>query len=342
MSQIVWASLDPVRRKIDIYPLAIANRIEKSYTERNPYNTSSCVLGADFFNATVHFHPSGIQYQTTPGVYIGRAGFKQSGYRSVKRCNVVDGSITIYSKQDRGQWRITHNEPDSETLYNMIPSPNDIINTDNLGENVNIGAWTLEDLASESLDTLVVVWQWCQQTDRDVSKYLDTNWRPYNADVNTLIEQAFSSNLMRIKIDLPVIGERNIRFYSRECYASQVSLDNTKVRSVRRVVKTIQELKEMFSYISTLPEDYSEIVKNLPDGEVPHHYCCPILQEIMTDPVKTVDGFTYERYAIETWFQHKLSSPLTGLPLLSDTLISNDELAKNIKEFIKQVKETES
>ena len=88
-----------------------------------------------------------------------------------------------------------------------------------------------------------------------------------------------------------------------------------------------------------VPENYSEIVSHLPDGEVPHHYCCPILQDIMTDPVKTIDGFTYERSAIERWFQQRVSSPLTGLPLANNTLVSNTELATQIREFIRRVRE---
>ena len=76
---------------------------------------------------------------------------------------------------------------------------------------------------------------------------------------------------MSIKINLPIIGERNIRFNPGACYASQVSLDNRRNRSVRRVVKTIQELKEMFANIATAPENYSNIVSHLSDGEVPHH-----------------------------------------------------------------------
>lgn len=339
MSQIVWASVDPVRRKVDIYPKAIATRIEKSYTERDPWMPSTCVLGSDFFNATIHFHPSGSKYQTTPGMSMGRAGFKQPGYRSVKRCEVYNGNIIIYAKQVHGEWRIT-NEIDSELRFEESPLTENIITTDYLDENTTIKPWCKEDLESQSLDSLVVVWQWCQLTCVSVSLCSDNNWIPYNNDNNISIEHAFQSNYTSVRIDLPIIGQRDIRFNPGACYASQVSLDHSRNRSVRRVVKTIQELREMFSRIAKPPENYSEIVNDLPDGEVPHHYCCPILQEIMTDPVKTIDGFTYERSAIERWFEHRVSSPLTGLSLASDTLVSNTELANAIAEFIKRVKES--
>ena len=79
-ARICWLSVDPVRRKLDFYPRAIAARVEKAFRERgawsegtlnssitlstehpssDPGGVAACVLGSDFFNATVHFHPSG-------------------------------------------------------------------------------------------------------------------------------------------------------------------------------------------------------------------------------------------------------------------------------------------
>ena len=57
--------------------------------------------------------------------------------------------------------------------------------------------------------------------------------------------------------------------------------------------------------------------------EVPDDYVCPITAEIMTDPVCTVDGFTYEHKAISDWLQTKDTSPITGIKLESKMLIPN-------------------
>ena len=57
MTEFVWVSVDPVRRRVDVYPKTITI-IEKSYNERDRYAATACVLGSDFFNATVHFTPS--------------------------------------------------------------------------------------------------------------------------------------------------------------------------------------------------------------------------------------------------------------------------------------------
>lgn len=56
---------------------------------------------------------------------------------------------------------------------------------------------------------------------------------------------------------------------------------------------------------------------------VPAEFVCPITQEMMQDPVSTVDGHTYERAAIERWLTRKRTSPLTGSVLPSTTVIPN-------------------
>ena len=64
---------------------------------------------------------------------------------------------------------------------------------------------------------------------------------------------------------------------------------------------------------------------------------CSIGQDIMIDPVKTVDGHTYDRVNIEKWLLTSLKSPLTGLDLSSKELIPNNELKLQIFEFTKKI-----
>jgi hypothetical protein len=62
--------------------------------------------------------------------------------------------------------------------------------------------------------------------------------------------------------------------------------------------------------------------------------CCPITVELMADPVVTCDGHTYERQAIERWFQRgNQTSPLTGLALSSTLLYPNYALKQLIDEM---------
>ena len=66
---------------------------------------------------------------------------------------------------------------------------------------------------------------------------------------------------------------------------------------------------------------------------MPYDFICPITAEIMTDPVSTLDGFTYERTAITEWLLTKDTSPLTGATLESKTLVPNLSLRNMIRGF---------
>ena len=58
-------------------------------------------------------------------------------------------------------------------------------------------------------------------------------------------------------------------------------------------------------------------------AELLNEYVCPITAEIMTDPVCTLDGFTYERTAITEWLRTNDTSPATGAKLESKKVIPN-------------------
>ena len=68
-------------------------------------------------------------------------------------------------------------------------------------------------------------------------------------------------------------------------------------------------------------------------AEVPDDFICSITTEIMTDPVSTSDGFTYERAAITEWLRTKDTSPKTGAKLESKALIPNHSLRSMIRAF---------
>eukprot|EP00964_Phaeocystis_antarctica_P109730 scaffold74165_cov64-Phaeocystis_antarctica.AAC.4 len=68
-------------------------------------------------------------------------------------------------------------------------------------------------------------------------------------------------------------------------------------------------------------------------AEVPDDYICPITAEIMTDPVSTADGFTYEREAITEWLRTKDTSPSTGAKLESKALIPNHLVRSLLRAF---------
>eukprot|EP00607_Mallomonas_marina_P006469 CAMPEP_0182430482 /NCGR_PEP_ID=MMETSP1167-20130531/41019_1 /TAXON_ID=2988 /ORGANISM="Mallomonas Sp, Strain CCMP3275" /LENGTH=184 /DNA_ID=CAMNT_0024615643 /DNA_START=711 /DNA_END=1265 /DNA_ORIENTATION=- len=67
---------------------------------------------------------------------------------------------------------------------------------------------------------------------------------------------------------------------------------------------------------------------------VPADYECPILCEIMRDPVICSDGFSYERSAISDWLKIRNTSPKTNEILPNTTLIPNKILKNMITEWI--------
>jgi len=351
---VAWVSVDPVRRKLDFYPKAISAKVEKSYNERDPWSPSACVLGSDFFNATVHFHPSGSCYQTTPGMSMGRAGFKQPGYRSVKRIvKPEDGSsIVIFGKQVHGEWRIAANEVESEVKFEAS-MPTDCLVEGTADTNADTSpagfrAWRGEDLVAGAWDVSIVVWQWCRgvpERQGNLMALSDEWWCPYLINENTAIEAAFASGEAQMEIgglrDREGTLRRKlvIRFTRGQSFALQRDESNerrVKERAVRRVVKTVQELKVMLDRMAGPPPiEPTELTEHMPAAAIPHHFFCPITQDVMNDPVKTADNMCYDRPAIETWFMQNGTSPLTGLTLSSKALTPNAELREQIASFVK-------
>jgi len=68
--------------------------------------------------------------------------------------------------------------------------------------------------------------------------------------------------------------------------------------------------------------------------EINPDFCCFITQVLFREPVVTVDGHTYEREAIEKWFETKNTAPATQLPLPSKQLAPNILIQKVIQDLI--------
>mmetsp|Transcript_66893 Transcript_66893/g.160162 ORF Transcript_66893/g.160162 Transcript_66893/m.160162 type:complete len:659 (+) Transcript_66893:143-2119(+) len=73
---------------------------------------------------------------------------------------------------------------------------------------------------------------------------------------------------------------------------------------------------------------------------IPESFICPMTQNVMEDPVMTVDGCTYERSYIEQWIRHRqqqrlrVTSPLTNQELPSHRLLSLTALRKAIEAYL--------
>ena len=339
MVQVCWLSVNPCSNKIVFYPKEIAIRIEQAYINHNPDVICTCILGADFFNTTVHFHPNGSCYQTTLGFSMGGGRFKQSGYRSVKRViiNPNNDYVTVCTKEIYGDWRITRNEDVLSAVRFDVTIPSEYIIEDITTVVDKFNAWTASDLISDT-DTgdRFVVWEWCRgvpERQGNLMLLSDDWWVPYLCNENTIIEEAFLLNMNSIDIEIPNNGSRTIVF-KQGSFALQKDIINRKQRTVRRVTKTIQELKKHFNDIMLPPLDIFNLIDKLPPEIIPQGFYCCITQDIMKEPVQTVDGHIYEKTAIQRWFQHNTTSPLTGLILSSTSIRPQVQLQKRIEKFV--------
>eukprot|EP00300_Choanocystis_sp_HF-7_P036634 c5249_g1_i1.p1 GENE.c5249_g1_i1~~c5249_g1_i1.p1 ORF type:complete len:269 (+),score=40.67 c5249_g1_i1:42-848(+) len=82
-------------------------------------------------------------------------------------------------------------------------------------------------------------------------------------------------------------------------------------------------------------------VGEIDPDEVPNEFICPITQEIMTNPVIAMDGFSYEQEAIERWFVDHKTSPKTNQPLPNTMTIPNQAMRTMLMEFVAERKKRE-
>lgn len=308
--------------------------IEKSYNDSKGNFPSCYVLGSDLFNATIHFHHENSFYQTTRGMSMGRAGFKQPGYRSVLRYPIFDStkSIVIYAKAVHSEWRTT-TEIESEIKFDKEIPSDCIITSDHYYEFTQT-YWDPDDLVSDNLTKDIIIWEWCRKTSGSIL-YLDDNyWIPYLYEDNKNIEKSFQKD-EQIIIKINDSEERKIELNFGSCYGLQKSIDNTKVRNIRRRIINISELKNIIKNITKINCDSQYLENIINYHEIPYEFICCISQEIMTDPVKTIDNHIYDRSSIEKWFLSSSKSPLTGLDLTSKDLEPCDELREQIQKFAK-------
>ena len=71
-------------------------------------------------------------------------------------------------------------------------------------------------------------------------------------------------------------------------------------------------------------------------ADVPAELVCPITVELMTDPVVTADGHTYERAAIQKWLERRKASPITGEPLAHVHLTPNHTVRGLCRRYLEE------
>lgn len=101
-----------------------------------------------------------------------------------------------------------------------------------------------------------------------------------------------------------------------------------KKRRRKRMKKKMRVLSESSAVPS--PERAVPLQSSPPAGR--EEYCCPLTLQLFEDPVVAADGHTYDREAIEQWFDRchakgqPYTSPLTNARLDTRTVYPNHTL----------------
>ena len=116
-------------------------------------------------------------------------------------------------------------------------------------------------------------------------------------------------------------------------------LNDTTPESMRIVNQLYKHLSELDQHLKR--KYYNQKFQNDDDEKI-RKYTCPITLCIMNDPVACrLDGFSYERVAIEQWLREKRNSPInrSRIPAgqtIQDVLTTNRNLKTAINDFLSE------
>jgi hypothetical protein len=111
-------------------------------------------------------------------------------------------------------------------------------------------------------------------------------------------------------------------------------------KEIRRVYNGLNEVKDKADKLINAIEDREKFVYYQKLKEVrrklkklvPAHYLCPITKEIFLEPVIASDGRTYERKALDAWFETNTNSPLDEyVPMDKEKTKNNVALRREIQ-----------
>ena len=147
-----------------------------------------------------------------------------------------------------------------------------------------------------------------------VAFWNDSEWQRYQPEDEDLVLSALAA------------GRSSVT-----CYTHGMSI-NVKMRE-KLQTGTYKSRPLQIDHLPTIkfptPLDWSSAA-----ADVPNNYLCPITHQPMTEPVVAMDGYTYERLAIEKWFAKKVSSPKVGEPLDSARIVVNWTLRAEMAEWL--------
>ena len=106
------------------------------------------------------------------------------------------------------------------------------------------------------------------------------------------------------------------------------NIDNQIIDNQNKKEENINSIEKKEKKTSTNNGEFLEIDYTKDDWGI-----CPITNDFMENPVITIYGTHYEKYAIIDWLKRHQTDPLTNQPLTEKDLTEDEEYKKNIKEY---------
>jgi hypothetical protein len=132
-----------------------------------------------------------------------------------------------------------------------------------------------------------------------------------------------------------------IKEVARALYKYNQKLRSKSVQIVKNDIKILidneylNQIRETYEKLfeGTLSQEdlqYYYKVKNMKSDSLQREFLCPITQNVMFDPVMLSDGNSYEKLAIELWFDKYNCSPVSGVKI-DNNIFPNLTLKKLIE-----------
>ena len=123
-------------------------------------------------------------------------------------------------------------------------------------------------------------------------------------------------------------GDTNTIFDSEEF----VSFKQEYQEKTLIIVELEKMVLDLMNQIKKIADSIEQETETYPD-----YFKCPISWEKLDNPVISMEGHSYEKWAIDKWLINQDTSPITGLVLNDVTLISNYALKSAVDDYNKKL-----
>ncbi len=184
-----------------------------------------------------------------------------------------------------------------------------------------VGEWTEAEVG-----------EWVASLGPALARYAAT-FRDHHLDGLELLHLTHDSLLMNLRIGLPRFARRSLGALLYHLLTGSIFF---LFFSIFTIIEPLGDRNKILRAIMTLK---NPLWQQLAEDELnscrrPAEFCCPITQDLMTDPVVAADGSTYERAAITKWiFEGNCTSPMTNDLLHDHQLTPNLNLRSLIQKY---------